>query len=53
MLTPAGERLIIEATKVINATQSFDDAAKELLDPFSGDLHLGLIPTLAPLLWFW
>ena len=50
MLTPAGERLIIEAEKILNATRAFDDTAKELLDPFSGDLHLGLIPTLAPYL---
>jgi LysR family transcriptional regulator, hydrogen peroxide-inducible genes activator len=50
MLTPAGERLVSEAKKVLAATQSFEDSAKELLDPFSGDLHLGLIPTLAPYL---
>jgi LysR family hydrogen peroxide-inducible transcriptional activator len=48
MLTPAGEKLVQQARNIINATQSFEDAAKELLDPFSGDLHLGLIPTLAP-----
>ncbi len=50
MLTPAGERLVKEARNVIKATQAFEDTAKELLDPFSGDLHLGLIPTLAPYL---
>lgn len=50
LLTPAGMRLVDEAKNVLKATQSFEDSAKELLDPFSGELHLGLIPTLAPYL---
>ncbi|XPF93270.1 DNA-binding transcriptional regulator OxyR [Colwellia sp. RE-S-Sl-9] len=50
MLTPAGERLVAEARNVLRAAQSFEASAKALLDPFSGDLHIGLIPTLAPYL---
>ncbi len=50
MLTPAGERLVSEARKVLKAAHSFEASAKALLDPFSGDLHIGLIPTLAPYL---
>lgn len=50
MLTPAGERLVTEARNVLKAAQSFEASAKALLDPFSGDLHIGLIPTLAPYL---
>lgn len=50
MLTPAGERLVTEARNVLRAAQSFEASAKALLDPFSGDLHIGLIPTLAPYL---
>ena len=50
MLTPAGEKLIHEARKVLNAATSFEETAKTLLDPLSGDMHIGLIPTLAPYL---
>ena len=50
MLTPAGEKLVLEAHKVLTAANEFESSAKALLDPFSGDLHIGLIPTLAPYL---
>jgi LysR family hydrogen peroxide-inducible transcriptional activator len=48
MLTPAGEKLVQQARQVLNAARNFEEAAKSLLDPLSGDLHIGLIPTLAP-----
>ncbi|WP_426359434.1 DNA-binding transcriptional regulator OxyR [Pseudocolwellia sp. HL-MZ19] len=50
MLTPAGEELVTEARNVLRAANNFEASAKALLDPFSGDLHIGLIPTLAPYL---
>jgi LysR family hydrogen peroxide-inducible transcriptional activator len=50
MLTPAGISLVEEARNVLRAAQSFEASAKALLDPFAGDLHIGLIPTLAPYL---
>jgi len=50
MLTPAGEKLVVEAHKVLTAVNEFEACAKTLLDPFSGDLHIGLIPTLSPYL---
>ena len=50
MLTPAGEQLVLEARNVLKAAADFEASAKALLDPFSGDLHIGLIPTLAPYL---
>ncbi|WP_206486361.1 DNA-binding transcriptional regulator OxyR [Thalassotalea sp. G2M2-11] len=50
MLTPMGEQLIVQARKVLQEAQNFELSAKALLDPLSGDLHLGLIPTLAPYL---
>ena len=50
MLTPVGEQLLIEARQVLKAAHHFEASAKALLDPFSGDLHIGLIPTLAPYL---
>jgi len=50
MLTPAGEQLVQEARNVLQAAGQFESCAKALLDPLAGDLHLGLIPTLAPYL---
>ena len=50
MLTPAGEKLVQDARKVLQASRDFELAAKALLDPLAGDLHVGLIPTLAPYL---
>ncbi len=50
MLTPAGEALIERARTVLRAAAEFEEAAKALLDPFSGDFHLGLIPTVGPYL---
>ena len=48
MLTPAGEQLVKDARKVLQAANDFETSAKALLDPLAGDLHVGLIPTLAP-----
>ncbi|GAB3113510.1 DNA-binding transcriptional regulator OxyR [Aestuariicella hydrocarbonica] len=50
MLTPAGETLIAKARKVLQAAEEFESTAKSLLDPLAGDLHVGMIPTLAPYL---
>lgn len=50
MLTPAGEALISRARAVLRAAEEFEDAAKALSDPLSGDFHLGLIPTISPYL---
>jgi len=50
MLTPAGEQLVQDARKVLQAANDFEASARALLDPFAGDLHVGLIPTLAPYL---
>lgn len=50
MLTPVGEQLVAEARQVLKAANNFEESARALLDPLSGDLHIGLIPTLAPYL---
>jgi len=50
MLTQAGSQLVLEAKQVLQAAAQFELSAKALLDPLAGDLHLGLIPTLAPYL---
>jgi LysR family hydrogen peroxide-inducible transcriptional activator len=50
MLTPAGNQLLAKARKVLNAAHDLEITARNLGDPLSGELHLGLIPTLAPYL---
>lgn len=50
MLTPAGEQLVVIARQVLQAAHQFEESAKSLKDPMSGDIHVGLIPTLAPYL---
>lgn len=50
MLTPAGEQLVKQARQVLQAAHEFEEVARALLDPLAGDLHVGLIPTVAPYL---
>lgn len=50
LLTPEGKQLAVKARKVLLCAQEFEITAKNLGDPFAGELHLGLIPTLAPYL---
>lgn len=50
MLTKAGALLTEQARTVLNSAKEFETAAKNLADPLAGDLHIGLIPTLAPYL---
>lgn len=50
MLTAAGEALIVRARSVLRAAEDFEETAKALSDPLAGDLHVGLIPTVAPYL---
>lgn len=48
MLTPAGTQLVKDGRRVLQAAEDFQRSAKNLLDPLAGELHVGLIPTLAP-----
>ncbi len=50
MLTPAGEALVSKARKVLQAAHDFEQTAKTLTDPLAGELHVGLIHTIAPYL---
>ena len=50
LLTPSGKVLIDRARDIVRQVGKLEQDAKALLDPLSGDLHLGLIPTLAPYL---
>ena len=48
MLTPAGEQLVQDARRVLKEAHRFEESAKALRDPFAGEMHVGIIPTLAP-----
>ena len=48
MLTAAGEELVARARKVLTETGDILSAASRLADPFAGQLHWGVIPTVAP-----
>ena len=50
VMTPAGQQLALRARNLIADAQEFERHASSLLDPLRGDIHLGLVPTLAPYL---
>jgi len=49
-ITRKGKEMVSFAKKIIEAQQLFMQKARELSEPLSGELHIGLIPTLAPYL---
>lgn len=48
--TPAGERVIELARRVVSSVDDVVDAAQVLQDPLRGTIRLGVIPTIAPYL---
>ncbi|MBX2867932.1 MAG: DNA-binding transcriptional regulator OxyR [Acidiferrobacterales bacterium] len=50
MMTPAGEQLAARAREILAQADEFERHASALLDPLAGDMHLGLVPTVAPYL---
>ena len=50
MLTPTGERVVEQARRVLRETEQLQRIAQQARDPFSGELRLGIIPTVAPYL---
>lgn len=50
VMTPAGEQLALRARSLIAGASEFEQHASALLDPLTGDIHLGLVPTVAPYL---
>ena len=50
MPTPAGVELIAQARVVLEEAEKFQQMAQQALDPMSGPLRLGVIPTLGPYL---
>ncbi|MEG1587278.1 MAG: LysR substrate-binding domain-containing protein [Bacteroidales bacterium] len=49
-LTPAGEQILQQARIALSAFEKVKERAKEIRHEVSGDLHLGIIPTIAPYL---
>ena len=49
-LTPAGEEVVEKARHVLQLVGQIEDSARSQSDPLSGELRLGLIPTIAPYL---
>ncbi|MCM2678335.1 DNA-binding transcriptional regulator OxyR [Echinimonas agarilytica] len=50
MFTSAGESIVNRARRVLDEVKSLKDTAQSFRDPMSGDLRVGLIPTVAPYL---
>jgi len=50
LLTPAGEKLVDRARRILLDVESLRREAAGLLDPLDGTIRLGVIPTIAPYL---
>lgn len=48
--TETGKLIVQQARNVLNSVGALQDIANQAKDPFSGELHVGVIPTLAPYL---
>lgn len=47
-LTPLGEEVVRRARFLLADAQDLMRLSREMSEPFTGDLHLGVIPTIAP-----
>ncbi|GJF30062.1 hydrogen peroxide-inducible protein [Kitasatospora sp. NE20-6] len=50
IITPLGERVAEHARRVLGSLHSLTEAVEAARRPFTGPLHLGVIPTVAPYL---
>lgn len=50
LLTECGARVVERAKVILNQVDEVREIAKQLADPFSGELRVGIFPTLAPYL---
>ncbi|NBO18127.1 MAG: LysR family transcriptional regulator [Proteobacteria bacterium] len=48
MLTPIGQQMVLRARQALEAAQAMRELAKQAKDPFSGDMRMGVFPTLGP-----
>ena len=49
-LTAIGERVVERARRVLDEAREIEELARNFQDPLSGELRIGLIPTVAPYL---
>ena len=49
-VTPAGEEIVTKARELIALAELIEDTAKARINPLSGPLRLGMIPTIGPYL---
>ncbi|MFP2769712.1 DNA-binding transcriptional regulator OxyR [Oceanisphaera sp. KMM 10153] len=50
LFTPAGDAITAQARRVLAETKELRDIARTFTEPMSGELHIGLIPTVGPYL---
>ena len=50
LFTRLGEKIVAQARDVLSSVDKIQDLARQSEDPMSGDIHLGLIPTIGPFL---
>lgn len=50
LFTPLGHQVVVMAREVLLTVDNIYNAAKACDDPFSGEFHVGLIPTVGPFL---
>ena len=50
LFTQLGEKVVEQARNVLMTVENISDLARQNDDPFTGDYHIGLIPTVAPFL---
>jgi LysR family transcriptional regulator, hydrogen peroxide-inducible genes activator len=48
--TPQGERIVEKARRVVREAEELGDMAKAAGEPLSGEMRMGVIPTIAPFL---
>lgn len=49
-LTPLGEQVVLRARGLLADAQDLMRLSREMSEPLTGELHLGIIPTIAPFL---
>ena len=50
LFTPAGDAITAQAKRILAETKELRDIARTFTEPMSGELHIGLIPTVGPYL---
>ncbi|MBO1518379.1 DNA-binding transcriptional regulator OxyR [Oceanisphaera pacifica] len=50
LFTPAGDAITAQAKRILAETKELKDIARTFTEPMSGDMHIGLIPTVGPYL---